>query len=832
MTSSALCDVVSVWGGGGNATGGATDLTHSATAAALTPTSQGASSASPSLTDHYLIARSEGLVTYSVNDKIGSLPIDGSKVCACWVPPPVTLGRRRQYAQGDTSATTSGGSGNADADKQQKSSAMDSAVAATASAAAAATAGATHVLISTSDPKSGRDAVDVYDTSHKIIAFHALLSPGHRALRAVGFTGIPPPQSKTGSSFRAGPDGAVSVPRFNFRHPTTSIRSSAIVLTSGGSLVALSERPTSNKIALLVQKNLYTAAISMAYADPSQSAADIAELYRQYAEHLYDHGDFAAAMEQYISTIGNLEPGHVVLRYLDSAKVPLLVQYLVELRDRGVATREHDELLKTCYAKLGDSESADALTSSGPAASARSDSEAFREVQILVNENKSKEALALLCSLDPGAAAKCISSPSLGPDIVHAAPREAAGIVLALCDGSFSPTNLAAAASRGGDAAAGGDSSSNSMPPPLVEGSAKLSATSGGSGKRFNPRRFTDCFVEQPKLLRLLLATCRERKCHLSADLKRCLLELTLDEWAVGRRRGDSAQERRKRAEVMDILTDPHMEGIDGIEPTDALVLVQEADFGEGITYLYEKLGLRDMLLERLADDGSDSARRSLLAMCSTGDPDTTAKVLEKLVDISCVSGKWQAERGGDAAASSGDALSDLREALFMARAQRAELPPARVARILAGEGSGRFSTPWKVSQPDGPPRGVPLDVALDYIGPVLDGSHAEAARLREELKEYSTLCQEMEEEIEFLRYGKPKRSEQEKEETMESHLKNLRDDIPDMLRRLTEATESFNADDEEMKAEHIREEFFRDIASSKDKSEVVARYFAKGLCP
>jgi hypothetical protein len=103
---------------------------------------------------------------------------------------------------------------------------------------------------------------------------------------------------------------------------------------------------------------------------------------------------------------------------------------------------------------------------------------------------------------------------------------------------------------------------------------------------------------------------------------------------------------------------------------------------------------------------------------------------------------------------------------------------------------------------------------------------------LGEELKEYSKLCQEMEEEIEFLRFGKPKRSDQEKEETMESHLKNLRDDIPDMLRRLTEATESLNADDDEMKAEHIREEFFRDVASSKDKSEVVARYFAKGLCP
>ena len=114
----------------------------------------------------------------------------------------------------------------------------------------------------------------------------------------------------------------------------------------------------------------------------------------------------------------------------------------------------------------------------------------------------------------------------------------------------------------------------------------------------------------------------------------------------------------------------------------------------------------------------------------------------------------------------------------------------------------------------------------------MLDGSHAEAARLREELREYSALCGEMEEEIEFLRYGKPKRSDQQQEETMESHLKDLRDDIPAMLRRLTEATDALSTDDDEVKAEQVREEFFRDVANSKDKSDAVARYFAKGLSP
>mmetsp|Transcript_31712 Transcript_31712/g.69632 ORF Transcript_31712/g.69632 Transcript_31712/m.69632 type:complete len:1416 (+) Transcript_31712:195-4442(+) len=818
VDSSALCDVVSAAAGGGSATSGG---------------ASGAESSSPSsITDHYLVARPEGLVTYSVTDKIGSVPIDGgSKVCACWVPPPATSGKRRHYVgDGATAAGDSEGGG---------------AIAAAAkSAAATDAAGATHVLISTSDPKSGRDAVDIYDTSHKIIAFHALLSPGHRALRAVGIGGI---DSSTGKpKFQSGiyttrSDGTITAPRASYRglpNSTAAVRSSAIVLTSGGSLVTLTERPTSKKIALLVQKNLYTAAISMAYADSNQSAVDIAELYRQYAEHLYDRGDFASAMEQYICTIGVLEPGHVVLRYLDSAKVPLLVQYLLELRERGIAGREHDELLKTCYAKLGDVASADAITSSGPAAADRSDKEAYMEIQTLMTENKAKDALALLCSLEPDVAAKCMSSPGLGPNLVHAAPRESAGIVLALCDGTYSQSGLADAATAtvaGGDAAAGGDSST-AMPPPLIEGSI---SSSGGSGKRFPPHLFADCFVEQPKLLRLLLSTCRTRRCHLSPELKRTLLELTLDEWSGARRRGDSALERRKKAEVMDILTDPHLEGDGGIDPTEALVLCQHEEFGDGITYLYEKLGLSDMLLDRLAADGGESARRSMLAMCGT-DPDVTAEVIGKLVDLACVSGEQVPNASdahdsslvapGDIASSRDDVLMDLREALFLARAQRAELPPVRVVRTLAGEGTSRFTCSWKVSKPDGPPKGVPLSVALDYVGPVLDGSRDEAARLRQEIVEYSELCTEMEEEINFLRYGKPKRSERQQEETVEARIKELRDEIPLMLKKVKDAEENANVEEEERKAKQIREEYWREMSQSKDQWETITRYFAKGI--
>ena len=133
--------------------------------------------------------------------------------------------------------------------------------------------------MASTDEKSGRDVVDIYDSMNKLVAFHLLLSPGHRALQAAGVTTLPMQL----------PDGSVR-----------GGRSSGAVITSGGALVTFTEKLTEEKISLLVQKHLYPAAIVVAYADPSYEAADITSLYLQHAEYLYRKGDFSAAMDQYI----------------------------------------------------------------------------------------------------------------------------------------------------------------------------------------------------------------------------------------------------------------------------------------------------------------------------------------------------------------------------------------------------------------------------------------------------------------------------------------------------------------------------------------------------
>jgi hypothetical protein len=148
----------------------------------------------------FTVARPDGLYTYSTTQKVDVSPIDGSKLAICLVPPPKPAGASR--------APTSGKSGSSFA------------------------------LVASTDTKSRRDAVDIYDATNKLVAFHLLLSPGHTAVRAAGVT--TPPIRTADGSIRAG-------------------RSSAVVLTSGGSLVTLTEKGTAEKVNLLVQKNLYSA---------------------------------------------------------------------------------------------------------------------------------------------------------------------------------------------------------------------------------------------------------------------------------------------------------------------------------------------------------------------------------------------------------------------------------------------------------------------------------------------------------------------------------------------------------------------------------------------
>ncbi|KAL7566823.1 hypothetical protein ACA910_021325 [Epithemia clementina (nom. ined.)] len=667
------------------------------------------------------VARPDGLYTFSPTERVGVSPIDGSKLTVAMIPPAVsaTWNPRRTPLDAPTTTTNTSSSSTT----TTTAGGDESSAPTTTAAATTTTTLLGYTLLASTDEKSGRDAVDVYDSTNKLVAFHLLLSPGHCALRAAGVSTMATTCS----------DGSIK-----------GGRSSALVLTSGGSLVTLTEKRTTEKVDLLVKKNLYSAAVVVAYSDPSFPTSEISVLYRRYAEHLYRKGDLIGAVDQYIHTIGSLESSHVIFRFLDAPKIPLLVKYLNKLRERGHATPVHDELLRTCYLKLNDAEAAEAIASSSSTVNRAS----LASVLSNLTANP-KEALSIICALEAPEAVDILVIH--GASLARVLPQATAGVVIALCVGTFSPRSLA-------------DSSNTKDVKEMIQ------YVSSNDGKKvcepYPVELFASAFIEQPKMLRLILAHCNRSKCPLTPTLRRTLLELTLEEWNLANRTGDTEALKLRHKEAVVALTDSHARDIGEY---DALVICQMAGFEDGQLLLYERLQMTPMLLERYAKDGSEKARRQMMAMCQT-DPEILADVLGYFVTMASErlnknhgnnNDKKQQMDSEEYAEETEELLDDIQATLALARRQGAS-PPVRIARILAGEGTGQFSPkepPTALSSGGGrrtsssssSASSVPLSVALEYLGSILEESRVEGDRLKAEVEEYNDLCNSMEREIESL---------------------------------------------------------------------------------
>lgn len=82
-----------------------------------------------------------------------------------------------------------------------------------------------------------------------------------------------------------------------------------------------------SKLNLLFKKNLYDIAVRIAKGS-QHDPEGLADIFRQYGDHLYGKGDFLGAVEQYSKTIGYLEPSYVIRRFLDSRHINFLTDFL------------------------------------------------------------------------------------------------------------------------------------------------------------------------------------------------------------------------------------------------------------------------------------------------------------------------------------------------------------------------------------------------------------------------------------------------------------------------------------------------------------------------
>jgi len=62
---------------------------------------------------------------------------------------------------------------------------------------------------------------------------------------------------------------------------------------------------------MLYRKALYGVALNLASTQQLEESS-VADIHRQYGDHLYSKGDYDGAMQQYVQTIGFLQPSYVI----------------------------------------------------------------------------------------------------------------------------------------------------------------------------------------------------------------------------------------------------------------------------------------------------------------------------------------------------------------------------------------------------------------------------------------------------------------------------------------------------------------------------------------
>lgn len=127
-----------------------------------------------------------------------------------------------------------------------------------------------------------------------------------------------------------------------------------------------------------------------------------------------------------------------------------------------------------------------------------------------------------------------------GVALARSLPRETAGIVMSLCDGTYSPTNV--------DSLNDNSASDNNL---FMENRKRKC-------DRYPVSMFTSAFIENSKLLRLVLAHCKRNHCELLPSMRRTHLELTLEEWNTARRNGDGEMEMIRSDEAMTVCVQLH----------------------------------------------------------------------------------------------------------------------------------------------------------------------------------------------------------------------------------------------------------------------------------
>ncbi|XP_027436789.1 vacuolar protein sorting-associated protein 11 homolog isoform X2 [Zalophus californianus] len=329
---------------------------------------------------------------------------------------------------------------------------------------------------------------------------------------------------------------------------------------------------TTENVQMLFKKNLFEMAINLAKSQHLDSDG-LAQIFMQYGDHLYSKGNHDGAVQQYIRTIGKLEPSYVIRKFLDAQRIHNLTAYLQTLHRQSLANADHTTLLLNCYTKLKDSSKLEEFIKT------KSESEVHFDVETAIKvlrqagyyshalylaENHAhhewylkiqlediknyQEALRYIGKL-PFEQAES-NMKRYGKILMHHIPEQTTQLLKGLC------TDYR----------------------PSLEGRGDRETP----GCRANSEEFIPIFANNPRELKAFLEHMSEVQPDSPQGIYDTLLELRLQNWAHEK---DPQVKEKLHAEAISLLKSGRF--CDVFDK--ALVLCQMHDFQDGVLYLYEQ---------------------------------------------------------------------------------------------------------------------------------------------------------------------------------------------------------------------------------------------------
>jgi hypothetical protein len=595
------------------------------------------------------------------------------------------------------------------------------------------------------------------------------------------------------------------------------------VIQADGKIFQMSEKDTQTKLDTLFKKNLYTTAIDLAHSNQYDANA-IVDIFRKYGDHLYSKGDYDVAIDQYIKTIGRLEPSYVIKKFLDAQRIHNLTLYLQKLHEAGLANANHTTLLLNCYTKLKD---VDKLNKFIKTPDLKFDVEtaikvcrqagyhehaldlALRQqehkwyLKILLEDlHQHEQALKYIQTLPFEEAEDNLLK--YGKQLVSALPQQTLRLLMELC------TNYVPKKS---------DESLPAKPKArdseiiderdLLMAPAKRAAAQSVSEqekKKAVAEKFIPLFVSQPlwlmEFLEFIIVNGRGTQVIYDTLLELYLKDLG-NEFA--RPKSEEKTQSEKSEKIMTLLTNPNAKYDEG----QALVLCQMYNFKGGLLYLYEKLKMYGDIVEFHMENNEYDLILKACKKYGDKDPNIWVKALSYFANKD----------------PKIDCRREISEVLQSIESDSL-LPPLQVLQILS---QSKTAT---------------LGLVKQYIIRNLNREQAGIEKDLKQIREYQEQTERNKKEIEELRTTA--RIFQQMKCThcgkgldlpavhflcMHSFHQRCLDENESVCPKCNEENKNFEQLQHSLEENsHDHSEFFRQLESSSDGFAIVARYFGRGM--